>query len=108
MINFLVHWSTYPILFFRKGTLTVYVLKPCTLKIVFLPPSHVKANVSGARTLGTQCLCLKIASKKKKKREGNLYCCYVASVPLFSSSVYFLKKSSNAGWIVFHYNKHFP
>ena len=79
MMNFLVHWSTYPTLFFRKGTLTVCVLKPCTLKIVFFLPSHVKANVSGARTLGTQCLCLKIASKKKRGKE----ICTVVMWPVF-------------------------
>ena len=43
----------------------------------------------------------------KKRKEGNLYC-YVASVSLFSSSVYFLKKSSEVGWIIFHYNEYFP
>ena len=83
MINFLVHWSTYPTLFFRKGTLTVCVLKPCTLKIVFFLPSHVKANVSGARTLGTQCLCLKIASKKKKGRKSVLLLCGQCSIVFF-------------------------
>lgn len=70
MINFLAHWSTYSIIFFRKGTLTVCVLKPCTLEIVFLLLFHMKANVSRARILGTQYLLLEIASKKEK---GNLH-----------------------------------
>ena len=70
MINFLVHWSTYSITFFRKGTLTVCVLKPCTLETVFLLPFHMKANVSRARILGTQYLLLEIASRKEK---GNLH-----------------------------------
>lgn len=70
MINFLAHWSTYSIIFFRKGTLTVCILKPCTLEIVFLLLFHMKANVSRARILGTQYLLLEIASKKEK---GNLH-----------------------------------
>ena len=68
MINFLVHWSTDSIIFGKQGTLTVCVLKLCTLEIVFLLPPRMKANVSGARILRTQYLLLEIASKKKIER----------------------------------------
>lgn len=47
MINFLVHWSTYSVFFFRKGTLTICFLKPYASNIVFPLSFHMKANVAG-------------------------------------------------------------
>lgn len=47
MINFLVQWSTYSVIFFRKCTLTICFLKPYASKIVFPLSFHLKANVAG-------------------------------------------------------------